>query len=115
MFLILFLIFAFFLKLGITPTHLYKIEVYKGINFISIFFYTTYYFFIFFLYFLVLILLNLNSFNNLILYIISIILIVGSFFVISLLFDVNYVKAFLAYSSIVNSLSFLIMSLSLIS
>jgi len=114
-FLILFLIIAFFLKLGITPTHLYKIEIYKGINFIAIFFYTTYYFFIFFVYFLILILLNLNSFSNIVFYIMSVILLLGSLFIISLLFDVNYIKAFLAYSSIVNSLSFLIISLSLIS
>jgi NADH:ubiquinone oxidoreductase subunit 2 (subunit N) len=113
-FLVLVLIFAFFLKLGMTPVHLYKIEIYKGINFISIFFYTTYYFFIFFLYFLLLILLNLNSFNNFIMYILSMLILLGSLFVISLLFDVSYVKAFLAYSSIVNSVSFFIIILSII-
>jgi NADH:ubiquinone oxidoreductase subunit 2 (subunit N) len=40
---------GFFLKIGFTPVHLFKIEVYKGLPFISIFFYTTYYFLVFFL------------------------------------------------------------------
>jgi hypothetical protein len=113
-FIIILLIFAFFLKLGMTPVHLYKIEIYKGINFISIFFYTTFYFLIFFLFFLVLVLLNLNSFNSIISYIISFIILFGSFFVISLIFDISHVKAFLAYSSIINSLSFLVITLSII-
>lgn len=108
-------IFAFFLKLGITPVHLYKIEIYKGINFISIFFYTTFYFFIFFLYFLIIVMLNLNSFGSILILIISLLLLFGTLYTISLLFDVSYIKAFLAYSSIINSLSFFIIILSIIS
>ena len=45
-------IFSIFFKLGITPFHLFKVEVYKGVPFLSIFFYTTYYFVVFFLFFL---------------------------------------------------------------
>lgn len=115
LFIVFLLIIAFFLKLGMTPVHLYKIEIYKGINFISIFFYTTFYFLVFFLYFLVLILLHLNSFNYLVVLILSFFLVIGGFFVIFLIFDINYVKAFLAYSSIINSLSFLTILLSILS
>ena len=39
--LILVFILSVFFKLGITPFHLFKIEVYKGLPFLSIFFYTT--------------------------------------------------------------------------
>merc|ERR1711959_853486 len=49
------LIFSFLIKIGLTPIHLYKLEVYKGLPYLSIFFYTTFYFLIFFLFFLLLI------------------------------------------------------------
>ena len=52
----LFLLFtlAFFLKLGFTPVQLFKIEIYKGLPFLSIFFYTIFYFFVyFFVYFFI--------------------------------------------------------------
>lgn len=42
------------LKIGITPFHLFKIEVYRGIPFLSIFFYTTFYFLNYFIFFIVL-------------------------------------------------------------
>jgi len=48
-------ILSFFLKTGLTPFHLYKIELYKGITFTAIFFYNTFYFFIYFLYFVFLV------------------------------------------------------------
>lgn len=45
------LIVAFFLKLGLAPVHFYKIEIYKGLPFITILFYTIFFFLGFFLYF----------------------------------------------------------------
>jgi len=45
------LIISFLLKIGLTPLNLYKLEVYKGLPYISIFFYTTFYFLVFFLFF----------------------------------------------------------------
>ena len=97
-----------FFKIGFTPLHLFKIEVYKGIPFISIFFYTTFYFLSFFLFFILIIFYYLNSFKfywNLLLFIF---IIVGLFYAITLLFDVNLIKAFFAYSTIVNVLTFII-------
>lgn len=107
-------LFSFFIKLGLTPIHLYKIEIYKGISYLSIFFYSTYYFFIFFFYFILIIISNLSSFYTYFFLLLLLLIIVGSVFIISLLFDINYIKAFFAYSSIVNSLNFLIITLSLI-
>jgi hypothetical protein len=95
-----------FLKIGLTPFHLFKIEVYKGIPFLSIFFYTTYYFLVFFFFFTILLLNYLASFYNFIWFFLFSILIIGSIYIISLLFDVNYIKAFFAYSTVINSLSF---------
>lgn len=97
-----------FLKIGFTPLHLFKIEVYKGIPFISIFFYTTFYFISFFLFFTIIILYNLNSFRIFWKLIMYIFIISGLFYSIFLLFDVNLTKAFFAYSTVVNVLTFII-------
>ena len=108
-----FFLFSLFLKLGFTPVHLYKIEIYKGLPFISIFFYTTYYFLIFFFFFIFFFFNYLNSFFYYFLFILFFFLIFGFIYVISLLFDVTYMKAFFAYSTILNSLGFLLVLLSL--
>ena len=112
--LIFVLIFGFFIKIGFTPVHLYKIEVYKGLPFFAIFFYTTFYFLAFFMFFILLVLLFLDSFASYWLYIIFFIMMFGFVFITSLLFGVNYTKAFFAYSSVVNSMSFLLIILSLL-
>merc|ERR1711990_313664 len=57
------LILAFLLKIGLTPVHLYKLEVYKGLPYISIFFYTTFYFLVFFLFFFLLLLNYIGVFS----------------------------------------------------
>jgi NADH:ubiquinone oxidoreductase subunit 2 (subunit N) len=101
------LFLGFFLKIGITPLHLFKIEIYKGIPFLSIYFYTTYYFLAYFLFFSTLIYFYLNSFKIFWWLFIVVFFIIGMIYVISLLFDTNYTKAFFAYSTIANSLSFL--------
>lgn len=99
---------GFFLKIGFSPLHLFKIEVYKGIPFISIFFYTTWYFLSFFLYFIVIICYNLYNFKEYFNYIIYIFILIGLFYSLSLLFDVNLLKSFFAYSTVVNALNFII-------
>lgn len=109
------MLFGFFVKLGFTPVQLYKIEVYKGLPFVSIFFYTSYFFFFFFLLFILIFYFYLSAlvFSSWILT--TILIIVGILYAFSLLFDVAYVKAFFAYSTIINSLAFLTMSMNLIS
>lgn len=114
-FIILFiLVFGFLIKIGFTPVHLYKIEIYKGLPFYAIFFYTVYYFLVFFLFFILLTLVYLESFSIYFSYILLLISSLGLIFVISLLFSINYVKAFFAYSSIVNSVAFLVIILALL-
>lgn len=108
------LLFGFFIKVGFTPVHLYKIEVYKGLPFFAIFFYTTYYFLVFFMFFIILILLYFNSFSIYWLYLLFFMLFSGFIFIISLLFGVNYTKAFFAYSSVVNSMGFMLIVISLL-
>ena len=96
---------GFLLKIGFSPLHLFKIEVYKGIPFISIFFYTTYYFLVFFLFFILLVITYLYSFITYWWLLIFFFILSGGLYVISLFFDVNYIKAFFAYSTVINSFS----------
>ena len=103
----IFLISIFF-KLGVTPFHLFKIEIYKGIPFLSIFFYTTYYFIIFFIFFLFLLSDYLAFFSNQYFIFLSLLLFFGSVYVVILLFDVSFLKAFFTYSTIINTIGFLI-------
>lgn len=105
---------GFFLKLGVAPVHFYKIELYKGLPFITLLIYTIYFFFIFFIYFIFLILLYLNNLVILWYNLGILILFVGVVIAIFLLFDVYSLKAFFAYSTVVNSMLFLALVISLI-
>jgi hypothetical protein len=112
----IFLIFiiSFFLKIGMTPIHLFKIEVYKGIPFYTIYFYTIFYFFVYFLYFSLLAIILLQSFNIFIWFSLTILVIIGTLIFISYLFDVTLVKSFFAYSTIINTLLFICLLLNIL-
>ena len=111
-FLSLIFIFSLFFKIGIAPFHLFKIEIYKSIPYLSILFYTTYYISTF-LFFLLYLLSNLYmSLFVYIWFIFSVMLIIGSMYIVSLLFDVNFIKAFFAYSTIINTTNFIIIIIS---
>ncbi|MCB1712406.1 MAG: hypothetical protein KDH96_08000 [Candidatus Riesia sp.] len=105
-------IIGFFLKIGLTPFHLYKLEVYKGLPFITIFIYTIVFFLGYFLYFSVMLLCNLNKFFVYYWLALIIILIIGIFYVLALLFDINFIKNFFAYSTIINIVTLLCIFLS---
>ena len=104
----------FLIKIGMTPIHLYKLEVYKGLSYVAIFFYTTFYFLVFFMFFILLVFVYLTSIILYYWYFYFILLISGVFYCINLLFNVNLIKVFFAYSTIVNSLGFICATLSLV-
>lgn len=101
------LIIAFLLKIGLTPVHLYKLEVYKGLPYITIFFYTTFYFLVFFLFFFLLLLNYIGVFILTYWYLLIVFILLGIFYTMNLLFNVNLLKIFFAYSTIINSLGFI--------
>ena len=105
---------GFFLKIGLTPLHLFKIEVYKGIPFISIFFYTTYYFLVFFIFFIILLVNYLYTVLTYVWFIFFMFIVLGGIFLLTLFFDVNYLKAFFSYSTIINTYSLFCLVLSLV-
>lgn len=102
-------ILGMFFKIGFTPSHLFKIEVYRGIPLISILFYTVYYFMSFFLFFVVMFFYYINSFRLFIWFFLFIFIIFGLIYIITLLFDINLLKTFFAYSTVINSLTFIIL------
>ena len=108
------LIFSFFIKIGMTPLHLYKIEIYKGLSYIAIFFYTTFYFLIFFSFFLIMLTNYLSSIVFIYWYFFIIFIFFGSLYSINLFFNINLIKNFFAYSTIINSLGFLSATTSLL-
>lgn len=104
--LIVFLLSIFF-KLGLTPFHLFKVEVYKGLPYLSIFFYTTYYFVILFIFFIFLLSDYLFSYTQLYYLFLLFLLVCGSFYIVFLMFDVNLLKAFFTYSTVINTVGFM--------
>lgn len=106
--LILIFLLSIFFKLGLTPFHLFKIEIYKGLPYLSIFFYTTYYFTVLFVFFIFLLSDFLFVYSTYYYLFLVILLVVGSFYVIFLMFDVNLLKAFFTYSTVLNTIGLLI-------
>jgi len=97
-------ILGFFLKSGLAPLHLFKIEIYRGLPFFTIFIYTFLYFLSFFLYFIYLVhwLMPHILFYNA--YILEFFVAYGVLYLSMTLFSSRHTKTFLALSSILNSL-----------
>ena len=95
---------AIFIKCGIVPLYLWKPTLFKGITLISLFFYVYVYYFTVFFFLLYAMFFYLNELFMFNLHLITLLLIVGTFMISPLLFESFYLKAFLALSSILNSL-----------
>lgn len=105
-------VFSFFLKLGAAPVHLFKLDIYKGLPYYTIFLYTVIYLVIYMFYFMQIFLINLNGFYTLASHVIVYFILFGVFFLLVNLFNINCVKSFLAYSGILNILIFILITLS---
>lgn len=104
--------FSFFFKVGVAPTHLFKLEVYKGLPYYTIFMYTIVYLVIYLFFFIQIFLINLGNLYILISPAIFLILILGALFLAINLFNNSCLKSFFAYSGIINVLVFLNLTLS---
>lgn len=105
---------AIVIKLGIAPYQLYKIEIYKGIPFVTIFFYTTFYFLTFFLYFNNLVNIYLIAFKIYIWVTLVMLISLGIAHTIIKIFNISYYKIFLAYSTILNGIIFILFIIALL-
>lgn len=108
-----FLLLSIFLKCGIVPFYLWKPTFFKGLSILTLFFYVYVYYFALFFFFVYVL---LFMFNEIFLFNISILIVlvvVATLSLTSLLFESFYLKAFLAMSSILNSLFIMYMAISL--
>lgn len=105
-FIVLFFI-ALFFKLGITPFHFYKLDIYKGLPLISLFFYNIFFFISFLLFFIILFFYYFNNMYIIYINMLYVFIFFGFLFLISLMFNVLNLKSFLAYSTSINLLNFL--------
>lgn len=105
------LIFCIFLKCGIAPLYIWKPTFFKGIPFYTLFFYICFFYFFLFLFIIHL----LTSYFSEIFFFYSVItflfLVIGLVMLLFIVCESYYFKAFLAISSILNSL-FVILALS---
>ncbi len=106
------LYFAIFFKMGIAPLQLFKIEVYKGIPFLTLCFYTTMYFFAYFSVTIILMYDWFFSNMNCFWFFMVLFLIFGILHVMTLMFDVSFIKAFFAYSTVINAIGFFVLLIS---
>lgn len=105
--------FSVCFKLGVAPFHLFKLEVYKGLPYMSIFFYTTFYLLLFVYFFINLLCDLFWTFKWVYNVVLGLLTILGSAYTTALLFDVNLLKVFFAYSTIINMVGFFLILLSL--
>jgi len=105
------LMFCLFLKCGIAPLYVWKPTFFKGIPLYTLFFYVCFFYFFLFLFIIHL----LTSYFTEVFYFYSLVtflfLFIGLFMLLFIICESYYLKAFLAISSILNSL-FVILALS---
>lgn len=102
------LILALFLKSGLAPLFLWKPTFFKGIPLISLFFYVTVYYYFLLIYFLFVFLLylpDLLAFHALFNFMI---ILAGIALMVVIVLESSYLKAFIAISSILNTLLLLL-------
>lgn len=97
------------LKLSITPFHLFKLEIYKGLPVLGILFYTSIYFLANFLFFAIFINFYISSVKAVTTLFFIAYVTLSTIYLVSLLFDLNSIKSFLGYSTIVNSMIFILL------
>ena len=98
------LLFCIFLKCGLVPFYFWKPAFFKGIPVHALFFYITFFYFFIFLFFIYFFLIATNEIFYFFLSVNIGLLIVGFFMLLFMLCEAYYIKAFLALSSILNSL-----------
>lgn len=100
----LLLLFCIFLKCGLVPFYIWKPTFFKGMSFHSLLFYTTFFYFFLFYFFIYFFLFYLNELFYYNLFINILILSIGLIVLLFIICESFYLKAFIAISSILNTL-----------
>jgi hypothetical protein len=107
-------VLAFFIKSGISPFHILKMDLYKGLSLSTVYCYTILYFVGIYIYFLYIIYYLLPHILHNNFYLLEFMLVISSFYLIITLFSSKYLKVFLALSSVLNSVLLLLISLPIV-
>jgi hypothetical protein len=99
-----FFVFAVFLKCGLSPFYFWKPFVFKSLPLQALTFYITFFYFFIFLYFILLLINYFNEIFYFYLFTNLLTLLLGFVLLLSVLTEAYYFKAFLAMSSILNTL-----------
>ena len=92
-----------FIKCGLVPLYLWKPAFFKGMSFLTLFFYVYVYYFALFFYVLYVVYFYLNELFVFNAYLLTWLLVISTLYLTSILLESYYVKSFLALSSILNS------------
>ena len=97
-------IICVFIKGGVVPFYIWKPSFFKGISYTALFFYIYVYYFSLFVYLVYWVFFVLNELLLVYIYLLIGLVSLGSVVISGVLFESFYIKAFLALSSILNSL-----------
>ena len=97
-------LFCFFLKCGLVPFYFWKPTFFKGIPLHALFFYIFFFYFFIFLFFIFFLIVYVNEIFYFFFKINIVLFLIGIFFLFYILCEAYYLKAFLALSSILNTL-----------
>lgn len=98
------LLFSIFLKCGLVPFYFWKPVFFKGIPVHALLFYIVFFYFFIFLFFIYFFLIYLNEIFFFFIGINICLLLIGFFILLFIICEAYYIKAFLAMSSIINTL-----------
>lgn len=98
------LLFSLFVKCGLAPLFIWKPTFFKGLPLYTLFFYITFFYSLFYLFIINFLLSSLSEIFYFYIVFFWVLILIGLFFLFLIICETYYIKAFLAISSILNSL-----------
>ena len=98
------LLFSLFVKCGLAPLFIWKPTFFKGLPLYTLFFYITFFYSLFYLFIINFLLSSLSEIFYFYIVFFWVLILIGLFFLLLIICETYYIKAFLAISSILNSL-----------
>jgi hypothetical protein len=98
------LLFSIFVKCGLAPLYIWKPTFFKGLPLYTLFFYITFFYSSFYLFIIHFLTASLSEIFYFFIIFFWLLILLGLFFLFFMICETYYIKAFLAISSIINSL-----------
>lgn len=101
-------------KTSLAPIQLYKLEIYKSMQYIYILFYVTIFFFIYVFLLMYIYMFFFFVFFNIFWFFFCLVFLVFFFYLLVLVFEIKHIQTFLAYSTLLNNFLFFLTILSFV-